>query len=181
MSFYNTDGYKTGDSPRSQAQMIHAPIMLDLNHLRVIQIQLFPNRIHIRSIKITRAVPSLPIPDQLIIKQRGKSHPTHPTPHVFRPRDEIDHLAFFRDEQSVVRTVPGSILRIRRRVFRHAAESLVPSDGGKITPVRVDDVVHSLRGGVSGEEMQGGAGVLTLSYASFTRGTMMIRPYPALK
>lgn len=39
--------------------MAHTSIMLDLDHGRIIQPQLLPDRIYIRSIEITRAVPSL--------------------------------------------------------------------------------------------------------------------------
>jgi hypothetical protein len=70
---------------------------------------------------------------------------THPTPHIFRPRNKLQHLALIGHEQPIVRPVPGAVLRIRGWVLGHPAETLVSSDRGEVSPVRVDDVVDSLQ------------------------------------
>lgn len=77
-------------------------------------------------------------------------------------------------EQAVMEAEPRTILRVRARVVWQAAKARVGAD---VLRGRVDDV-DRFPGGVSCTQ-RGGNGKRTLSNASFTRGTVMMRPLPA--
>ena len=64
---------------------------------------------------------------------------------ILGPRLEIQHLVLFGYEQSVVRSVPILVLRIRMRIVRQSSESLVSSDSGQVSSFGVNNVVYSLR------------------------------------
>jgi hypothetical protein len=53
---------------------------------------------------------------------------------------EGDRFALFLSEESIVRTVPGTVLRIRVRVVRVAAESSVASDVREVPSFGMNDV-----------------------------------------
>ena len=111
---------------------------------------------------------------------------------VFGWRSEADRLALLLAEQSVMRTVPTPVLRIRVRVVRVAAETVVASDVGQVATLGVDDIPHLLQArgrwtsSVEHKMMMTpaftkGWAKRTRSYASLTREIMMMRPYPAFQ
>jgi hypothetical protein len=130
---------------------MHTSVVFDLDHRWIVEIQLFPNRVDIWSVKISSSVPTL-------IQERkkhsaGGQHEcqaghekgrTYPTPHVFRSRNKLQYFTFLCHKQSIMRAIPRSVLRIRSGVIWHTAQTFVASDRGKVSPFWVDDVVYSL-------------------------------------
>ena len=88
---------------------------------------MFPDGVDVRTVEIASAVPA-------------------PAPDVLGSGLEIQLVALFLHEQSVVRTVPRTVLRVRSRVVREAAEPRVTTDGGKVAPRRMNDVEYFLEG-----------------------------------
>ena len=108
---------------------------------------------------------------------------------IGRRRLEIDCFTFLLSEESVVRAEPGSILWITLWIIWVSTETGVRSDDSKVLSWRMNDCDQAQRNllrewsvlkFILREERGGNLLSKTCrSYASLTRGTMTIRPYPA--
>lgn len=63
---------------------------------------------------------------------------------VFGTRRELYWLGFFLCEQPIVGTEPYSVLWVRSWIVWETAESCVPSNGGEVSSVWMNDVEHTL-------------------------------------
>jgi hypothetical protein len=111
--------------------------------LRVpLRVHWLPDGVHIRSVQISCSVPT-PTPNcsrsaiDLLCLILGRLTELGSDLHCH-------FLALFLCEQAVVRAVPTPILGIGSWVVRKSADTLVASDGGKIPPFRMNDIVDFL-------------------------------------